>query len=170
MIEELRKKYYQIDEIIKLYDQTKDDDIKKILQHHLLITTYTSYEEAIKSVIQGQFKEANQNYKIKTLLINSKINTERWTPDVKQANMIQLFPILKNWIIFDKSYNVIDSMIAARHLYAHTGSHAITIENILSAYIQSLYIIFFIGEIYVFKEDISINECICQLNNGPVIN
>lgn len=158
MIDELKKKYYQIIEIIELYQSTNNSDIKKILQHHLLITAYTSYEESIKSIVQKQFKEANKNYKVQPLLINSRINTQRWTPDVKQESMVKLFPVLGEWIIFEKSFTSIDAMIGARHLYAHTGSYTITVENILIAYIQSLHILFFINEIYVLKEDISIES------------
>ena len=165
MIEKLEKKYHQIIEIIELYNQTENSDIKKILQHHLLITSYTSYEESIKKIIQEQFRNANQNFKVQPLLINSTIKNARWTPNVKQENMVKLFPILKEWIIYNQSFNSIDTMIAARHLYAHTGSYNLTIENILTAYIQSLYILFFIYEIYILKEDVSIEFLNSALSN-----
>lgn len=164
--EKIKRKTYEVKNIIKLYNEQTDSEVQRILSSHLLIIVYTMYEHSVKEIVKKQFEDKKASSTIK-FIFNPTLDKPTWTPKVDDETMKENFPLLKEWLMFINAKQH-DSMVTNRHLYAHTGvisGNQFTIEQIITAYIEIVYIIFFIDIFYTegnFQDFIGLESFFCD--------
>lgn len=137
-------------DIVQYHDKyLPDDEIAAYLRNHMLIHVYTCYEQYVKRLITSTLDTYCALHYCAPLLRNISPHTETWVPNLKKTEIPSYFPLITSWVFWDISeYRNIDTLILARHNYAHTGSHPASIENILAAFAEITHVILFLENTY----------------------
>lgn len=143
-----------IDRIMLLLKQLNpSDDVYEYLRDELLIQVYTSYENFFKKMLVNLFTDAKKNYRYSPFLVDHKLwsivesNSGYIVPNGKWETMAKNFPLIKH-CYFRESKVFIDDLVQERNNFAHTGSHKLTVENILTAYEKVNYLCEYIDFCY----------------------
>lgn len=158
----------QIQQLIRLLNSlSPSDDTYQYLMNELLIQVYTSYENFLKALLTHLFSDAKKNYRYSPFLVEH--NLWKVTDNPHSSYIVpkgQLEPLLKNFPLLKNSYfnselNAIDTLVIERNSFAHTGTHKATLEQILTAYVTSQYIIKYLEFFYINSN----TEDLVQLEN-----
>jgi len=128
---------------------SENSDLARINTNHLLIQTYTFAESTIKEILRYIYQEEIKYESTKTIIYDLKYDNETWTPKIDLGNLKSRFSLLKNWyFIYDDSISL-DTMIQARHEYAHKGSHTYTFDMVIFDSFHVIHLINFLNYFYV---------------------
>lgn len=146
----------EIKNLIILLDKLSPaDDTFQYLMNELLIQVYASYENFLKTLLVELFSDAKKNYKYSPFLIEHNLwsvveeDSKRYiVPKGKIEDLLVNFPLLKS-CYFANDLSSIDTLVNERNSFAHTGTHKATLEQILTAFITTQYVIKYLDFCYI---------------------
>lgn len=127
---------------------TPTDPSYEVWKNHLLIKTYTLYEQYYKRLLKSLKDKIETQHQFFPIVTNHKPIDDKFVAPTKSDVILQHFPLLQKSYYYEEYKIQIDSIIAERNNYAHEGNNQLTIEVICSSILWVQYTIRFIQSYY----------------------
>lgn len=127
---------------------TPTDPSYEVWKNHLLIKTYTLYEQYYKRLLKSLKEKIETQHQFFPIVTNHKPIDDKFVAPTKSEVILQHFPLLQKSYYYEEYKIQIDSIIAERNNYAHEGNNQLTIEVICSSSLWIQYTIRFIQSYY----------------------
>jgi hypothetical protein len=127
---------------------TPTDPSYEVWKNHLLIKTYTLYEQYYKRLLKSLKDKIETQHQFLPIVTNHKPIDNKFVAPTKSEVILQHFPLLQKSYYYEEYKIQIDSIIVERNNYAHEGNNQLTIEVICSSSLWIQYTIRFIQSYY----------------------
>lgn len=156
MINDFKRKLFEISNILSIIEHKSPatDDTYEYILNSLLIKVYTSFEQYNKSLLLNIKSAVESNHKFIPIVASHKPISDKYVAPTKSEDLVQLFPLLGKSYFYENIKQDMDSIIANRHSFAHSGMHQEKIETINRSIFGFQYVARFLYLYYVSNLDI----------------